>query len=71
MLTHDDMEFDLFLKGPFWVEISSNAFCNAIMADNQFEMHCLREHLSTNAIVNMREITNWKGYLINMEMPYE
>ena len=23
-LTHDDMEFELNLKGPFWVEISSN-----------------------------------------------
>ena len=23
-LTHDDMEFQLDLKGPFWVEISSN-----------------------------------------------
>ena len=23
-LTHDDMEFKLELKGPFWVEISSN-----------------------------------------------
>ena len=23
-LTHDDMEFELGLKGPFWVEIFSN-----------------------------------------------
>ena len=23
-LTHDDMEFELKLKGPFWVEISCN-----------------------------------------------
>ena len=23
-ITHGDMEFELVLKGPFWVEISSN-----------------------------------------------
>ena len=27
MLTHDDMEFELELKGTFWVEISSNGNC--------------------------------------------
>ena len=29
-LTHDDMEFELKLKGPFWVEISSNGITLAI-----------------------------------------
>ena len=33
LLTHDDMEFELKLEGPFWVEISSNGNENCIMSD--------------------------------------
>jgi hypothetical protein len=47
------------------------SFCNAVTSGDHNALHCLRQHLGPGAIHNTTMIGDWKGYIVNMEMPYE